>query len=79
MLKASEMRILVAPEAQDLQDQINRLLGNDKAWTPHGDLKVIYGPGAFTYCQALVKLEPYEPPGMSQVVPVGGAPFLGRR
>ena len=78
MLKASEVCILTADTAKDLQDAINRKLTSDKSWTLHGDLKVIYGPGQYTYCQALVKLEPYEMPGMGQVMPIG-APIIGRR
>lgn len=79
MLKASEVCILTANEAKDLQDAINRKLTSDKAWTLHGDLKVVQGAVQFTYCQALVKLEPYEMPGMGQVMPIGAPPILMRK
>lgn len=76
MLKPAEIKVVTANEPGELQTQLNRLLSAREPWTLHGDLKVVWGANQFTYMQAVVRLEPMEIPGMSQLQPAGGIPLI---
>ena len=54
-IRPTEFELVVSQERTELNKKVNDLLG--RGWVPHGDTKITWGSSAFTYTQAMVKLE----------------------